>query len=215
MGMNNHNQIVATQYDIIYKAFDTSRVRIWNNVKTFLNNRNDNETLLDCGCGNGKNMVYALELGYICEGFDISHKLLDICYNKKLNVFYNDVLNLNTDKKYDKIISIAVLHHLESVNEQILAINKLLECLNSGGKLLISFWSKEKYFNNLANNKSDCRDFITGPNYVDWKLSKDNVIKRFYYIHDYNSIKDLANKIDAHYDITWEMQNWFITFHKK
>ena len=213
--MNYHNTIVANQYDIIYKAFDTSRVRIWNNVKLFLNNPNDNETLLDCGCGNGKNMVYASKLGYICEGFDISHKLLDICYNKKLNVFYNDVLNINTDKKYDKIISIAVLHHLETVNEQIIAINKLLECLNSDGKLLVSFWSKEKHFDNKDNNKSDCRDFITGPNYVDWKLSKDNVIKRYYYIHDYKSIKDLADKIDSYYDITLEMQNWFITFYKK
>ena len=213
--MNYHNTIIANQYDIIYKAFDTSRVRIWNNVKVFLNNRNDNETLLDCGCGNGKNMVYASELGYVCKGFDISHNLLDICYNKKLNVFYNDVLNINTDKKYDKIISIAVLHHLKNVNEQIIAINKLLECLNSGGKLLVSFWSKEKHFNNQENNKSDCRDFITGPNYVNWKLSKDNVIKRFYYIHDYESIKDLANEIEADYDITWEKQNWFITFYKK
>ena len=129
--------------------------------------------------------------------------------------FYNDVLNINTDKKYDKIISIAVLHHLKNVNEQIIAINKLLECLNSGGKLLVSFWSKEKHFNNQENNKSDCRDFITGPNYVNWKLSKDNVIKRFYYIHDYESIKDLANEIEADYDITWEKQNWFITFYKK
>jgi len=81
--------------------------------------------------------------------------------------------------------------------------------------LLVSFWSKEKHFNNQENNKSDCRDFITGPNYVDWKLRKDNVIKRFYYIHDYESIKYLADKIEADYDITWEMQNWFIVFYKK
>jgi hypothetical protein len=25
----------------------------------------------------------------------------------------------------------------------------------------------------------------------------------------------LADKIEADYDITWEMQNWFITFYKK
>ena len=82
------------------------------------------------------------------------------------------------------------------------------ECLNSGGKLLASFLVKK--INNLENNKSDSRDFITWPNYVDWKLSKDYVIKRFYYINDYESIKKLAD-----YYITWEMQNWFITFYKK
>ena len=213
--MNLHNMIVANQYDIIYKAFDTSRVRIWNNVKVFLNDIQYCETLLDCGCGNGKNMIYATKLGYICEGFDISQKLLDICYSKNLNVFYSDVLSLNTNKKYDKIIAIAVLHHLESVNEQIIAINKLLDCLNSNGKLLVSFWSKEKHFNNQGNNKNDCRDFIVGPNYVDWKISKENIIKRYYYIHDYNSIKVLADNINVDYDITWEMQNWFVTFYKQ
>ena len=57
--MNKQNNIVAQQYDIIYKSFDTSRVRIWNNVKNFLNENSSSKTLLDCGCGNGKNMVYA------------------------------------------------------------------------------------------------------------------------------------------------------------
>ena len=95
--MNKHNNIVAQQYDIIYKSFDTSRVRIWNNVKNFLNENSSSETLLDCGCGNGKNMVYANTQGYICEGFDISNNLLDICNEKNLNVFYSDVLNFKTN----------------------------------------------------------------------------------------------------------------------
>jgi hypothetical protein len=54
---------------------------------------NGNENLLDCGCGNGKNMLYANSLGYTSEGFDITDNLLYICHNKGLNVFYQDVLN--------------------------------------------------------------------------------------------------------------------------
>ena len=72
--MNNHNKLIASQYNIISKVFDNSRVRIWNNVKQFLldkdnikiihNNIDNTNTLLDCGCGNGKNMIYAQSLGY-------------------------------------------------------------------------------------------------------------------------------------------------------
>lgn len=214
--MNSHNKNIANQYDIICDSFDNSRVRIWNNVKKFLLDRRDsNENLLDCGCGNGKNMIYAKTLGYNCEGFDISDNLLYICYHKELNVFYQDVLNLKTEKKYDKIISIAVLHHLETLEEQISAIRNLCSCLCENGKLLVSFWSMEKQFNGINTEKSDCRNFAVGANYVDWKLNNENIVKRYYYIHDYNSIKLLAKKIDISnitYTITWEEQNWFILF---
>jgi ubiquinone/menaquinone biosynthesis C-methylase UbiE len=240
--MNNHNKLIANQYNIISKVFDNSRVRIWNNVKQFLLDNhvsnNKSSTLLDCGCGNGKNMIYAQSLGYYSEGFDISNNLLDICKNKGLNVYYQDVLTINAvniNKKYNKIRSLAVLHHLQTFEEQIVAIKNLYDCLDSNGKLLVSFWSKEKSLdeiedtnyinnsnifnntnntNNTNNSKSDSRDFVTGPNYVDWKLDKENIIKRYYYIHDYNSIRKLAENINAKYAISWEQQNWFILFSK-
>jgi len=209
--MNVHNKLIASQYNIISKVFDNSRVRIWNNVKQFLlddQGRTAN-TLLDCGCGNGKNMIYAQSLGYHSEGFDISDNLLDI-------------------KKYNKIISIAVLHHLQTFEEQIAAIKILCDCLDNNGKLLVSFWSKEKTLEDIkeyrkdgqalivpdVRSKSDSRDFVLGPNYVSWKLDRENIIQRFYYIHDYKSIQELAKNINVKYTISWEQQNWFILFTK-
>jgi tRNA (uracil-5-)-methyltransferase TRM9 len=247
MKMNNHNKLIASQYNIISKVFDNSRVRIWNNVKQFLLDKGDaadtadassgatassrTNTLLDCGCGNGKNMIYAQSLGYHSDGFDISNNLLDICKNKGLNVYYQDVLNLNITKKYNKIISIAVLHHLQTFEEQVSAIKILCDCLDNNGKLLVSFWSKEKTLDDIkeyrqgsqgsrgiiANDvrrKSDSRDFVAGPNYVSWKLDRENIIQRFYYIHDYKSIQELAKNINVKYTISWEQQNWFILFTK-
>ena len=76
----------------------------------------------------------------------------------------------------------------------------------------------EKQFNGLNTEKSDCRNFAVGANYVDWKLNNENIVKRYYYIHDYNSIKLLAEKIDISditYTIAWEEQNWFILFCKQ
>jgi predicted TPR repeat methyltransferase len=251
MKMNIHNKLIASQYNIISKVFDNSRVRIWNNVKQFLldDQARTANTLLDCGCGNGKNMIYAQSLGYHSDGFDISNNLLDICKNKGLNVYYQDVLNLNITKKYNKIISIAVLHHLQTFEEQVAAIKILCDCLDNNGKLLVSFWSKEKTLEDIkeyridcqdsrgsqggpdsqdsqgsqgsqgitANDmrsKSDSRDFVQGPNYVSWKLDRENIIQRFYYIHDYKSIQELAKNINVKYTISWEQQNWFILFTK-
>jgi len=214
--MNFHNNIIANQYDLIANSFDNSRVRIWNTVKEFLNNYNTNDTLLDCGCGNGKNMIYANKIGYNSEGFDISKNLLKICTTKNLNVYYSDVLNFKATKKYNKIIAIATLHHLETIKEQKIAIINLLNSLCDNGSLLVSFWSKEKNFNeeNYIKNKIDYRNFESGPNYVKWKLSPDNIINRFYYIHDNNSINNLAESFGYNYIITWELQNWFILFYK-
>jgi tRNA (uracil-5-)-methyltransferase TRM9 len=248
MKMNNHNKLIASQYNIISKVFDNSRVRIWNNVKQFLLDdgyasdaggagSSRTNTLLDCGCGNGKNMIYAQSLGYHSDGFDISNNLLDICKNKGLNVYYQDVLNLNITKKYNKIISIAVLHHLQTFEEQVAAIKILCDCLDNNGKLLVSFWSKEKTLEDIkeyridcqdsqggqdspgitandVRSKSDSRDFVAGPNYVSWKLDRENIIQRFYYIHDYKSIQELAKNINVKYTISWEQQNWFILFTK-
>ena len=209
VSINYHNQIVSYHYDLIAESFDTSRVRIWNSVKEFLNDSSNKINLLDCGCGNGKNMVYASKLGYDCVGFDISNKLLDICKSKGLDVFYCDIINDNIiNEKFNKIISIAVLHHLETIELQKKAIMNLINLLEPGGELLISFWSLETGIN---DTKRDYRDFKLGPNYVDWKLNKNKTIKRFYYIHDYKSIINLIKDIpDITYVINWEFQNWFV-----
>jgi hypothetical protein len=140
-------------------------------------------------------------------------------------------LNLKANKKYNKIISIAVLHHLQTFEEQVAAIKILCDCLDNNGKLLVSFWSKEKTLEDIkeyridcqdgqgitandVRSKSDSRDFVSGPNYVSWKLDKENIIQRFYYIHDYKSIQELAKNINVKYTISWEQQNWFILFTK-
>ena len=108
----------------------------------------------------------------------------------------------------------------------------MCDCLDNNGKLLVSFWSKEKTLEDIkeyrkdgqdgqglivpdVSSKSDCRDFVSGPNYVNWKLDRENIIQRFYYIHDYKSIQELAKNINVKYTISWEQQNWFILFIKE
>lgn len=202
---------IAHQYDTIYKDFDRSRIRIWNAVKTFLPITKDNLKLLDAGCGNGKNMIYANNQGYITKGFDISNNLLELSRKKNLNVYYNNILDI-TENFYDKIICIAVIHHINDIDKQKQAILNLINQLVIGGELLLSVWSYEIFLDKeCKNNKqlNDYRKFNIGHNFFKW----NNKCDRYYYIHNYESfcnlIKNVSYETDISYNITYEKQNWF------
>ena len=203
---------IANQYDIIAHKFDKSRVRIWNNVKKFIEDNDilNTNKLLDAGCGNGKNSLYAKQFNYDVTSFDISSELIKICKDKGLNIHYNNILDCddNLMNIYDKCICIAVIHHIDSMELQCKAIINLLNYLKNKGELLISVWSYEK------NDELNYREFHQiGHNYIEWDKEP---VKRYYYIHDkesfINLIEMVENNIDGFqidYEITWERQNWF------
>ena len=221
---------IEEQYNKIAVRFDTSRRRIWNNVKKFLLNSDINikEKLLDAGCGNGKNSLYAMSNNYEVTGIDISNNLLEICLKKGINVYYKNIIELEINDQYDKCICIAVIHHINSIELQCDAIVRMINSLKYKGELLISIWSYEKCNilsindneDNMLKNENDYRDFEIGHNYIDWKLEgiSNEIVKRYYYIHDYNSFKNLIemvkNIINIEYIITWEKQNWFCKISK-
>ena len=203
---------IEKQYDNISKDFYRSRIRIWNAFKKFLPETKNNLKLLDAGCGNGKNMIYAIDQGYIAKGFDISKNLLEISLKKNLDVYYSNILDIENYDNYDKIICIAVIHHINDVNKQKQAILNLINQLVLGGELLISVWSYEiRLDEEKQNNKqlNDYRKFTVGHNYFKW----NNKCDRYYYIHDYKSfsnlIKEVSYETNISYNITYEKQNWF------
>ena len=216
---NFHNSEIEKQYDIISDEFDGTRNRIWDSVKTFLQNNNSikhKKTLLDIGIGNGKNTLYAQQYNFDCTGTDISTNLIKICQGKGItNVYKKDILELNQSDygTFDCIICIAVIHHLQTIEDQKTAIKNMINCCNKNGKILISVWSHE-ILNDNEKSKNDYRSFKIGPNLVVWNSrNKDFSIDRFYYIHNidtfYQMIQDIQEEIDFTYKIKWEKQNWF------
>ena len=222
--VNSHSTMVANQYDLISDEFDDSRVRIWNKVKEFLikHQKSNTQSLLDAGVGNGKNVIFANSLNYYGVGIDISEKLLEICERKGVHAYNLDVLDLTPDKygKFEKIISIAVLHHLESIQSQIQAIVNMLDCLEDNGHLLISVWSHEiTNIFSTTQESIECRKFEVGPNLVNWNSkNKKNSIKRYYYIHNFVSFYvmmcQVSEIVPISFAISWEKQNWFCEIHK-
>jgi ubiquinone/menaquinone biosynthesis C-methylase UbiE len=58
-------------YDKIADQFNNTRYKIWGSVKTFMDALPINSSVLELGCGNGKNMLYRSDINI--KGIDISN----------------------------------------------------------------------------------------------------------------------------------------------
>ncbi len=194
-------------YSSFAKEFDQSRFSVWNCVQTFLSSieKPDEKKLLDAGCGNGKNMVYANKLGFQTIGFDVCPELVSICKSKTLNVYQNDILS-EIKEKYDVIICIAVIHHLKSVEERNKVLTNLYNALNPGGKLLVTAWSFELFdYEGKVFEKA-------GDNIVGWNKKAE----RYYYIYNEKDWKKQMKdcELEDKCNISWEKQNWISVIEK-
>jgi 2-polyprenyl-3-methyl-5-hydroxy-6-metoxy-1,4-benzoquinol methylase len=205
-------------YSNIISHFDKTRSYIWNCVKTFLTQfEPNNKLLLEAGCGNGRNLIYAKSIGFQVEGYDICQDFVSLCNNKGLNCFTWDIRN-QIQNQYDIILCIAVIHHLENKQERLLAINNLFIILKPEGQLLITLWSletKQQY-----RNATSPKIFNKGDNLVPWKTHLGEIkTYRYYYIYDRKSIEQLIIDFQslnqsAVIELDWEEQNWILKISK-
>lgn len=179
--------------------FDTTRVRIWKGVREFLSSLNEGSSILECGCGNGKNINYFQKNGFVVSGFDFSENLVKLCQNRSYNVKLGDIRKIPfKDNSFDNIICIAVLHHLDKEVDRILAIKEMMRVCKPGGKILVSVWAVEQ-------EKEENRSFAFGGNMV-----KYNDTFRYYYIYDEQHIKKFLKKYELPVEnFFWEKGNWF------
>jgi len=195
-------QNVCNVYDNINKDFSITRYKIWPSVENFLNNFNVESKILEVGCGNGKNMIDRPENFYGC---DICKGFVNICKEKGLNVVQSDATNLPyEDNFFDVTISIAVIHHLSTIERRKKAIEEMLRVTKVGGSLLVEVWGLEN------NNKASGPDTM-----VPWNRS-DKIFYRYYHFFEKDEIIDLIKSFSncEIKKIYWEKFNWLIEFTK-
>lgn len=105
-------------------------------------------TVLDIGCGEGRNSIYLAGLGLNVDAFDMSEagifKLKKIAEenNIKVNAWVQDLTTFEFCQPYDLIISHGVLHLVEKHDWQKI-INDIKDNTNQGGLNIIGIFTNK------------------------------------------------------------------------
>ena len=179
---------VKNIYEAIASEFSDKRYNKWDWIDEFINSFPNNSTMLDIGCGNGRNM---LNTKHCFFGIDNCEQFVKISLKRKLQVILSDMTSLPFMNNYfDGIISIASFHHLSTTERRENALAEMKRVLKPNGRLLLSIWSINQSHNKKLHNK-----FVYGDNIIPWKDSKGNIKgNRYYYIFQEDEIYCLLKK---------------------
>lgn len=133
--MSHFNQ-AANTWDSNEKVQMMAELALKTKEKLALKNKVD---ILDVGCGTGLFCFEFVDLAKSITGVDTSEGMLAVFntkanHNEKYKSFNIDLEKDNLELSFDLIISSMVFHHLESPDDMVLKLSRLL---NSGGKMAI------------------------------------------------------------------------------
>ncbi len=193
--INNKNMdedtFVKGAYDKISNEFKKRRVFTWKWCDNFINELKKHSTLLDIGCGTGRNMNYK---DIYTIGIDISIEQLKECDE---NTIQCDMTKMPLkNNSIDNIISIASFHHLTTVERRNQCLSEMRRILKPGGKILLSVWSFDQ-------PKKTRRIFNSyGDTIVYWRE-----IPRYYYIFKKNEIINILTVYFKIINYFWDCGN--------
>ena len=104
-------------YNAIAESFSSTRRFVWQGLEPLYNYALPREKVLDLGCGNGRLLQIFKEIDIDYTGVDSAEKLIEIAKKLYPNAKFQvvDALHLPfPTNHFDKIYSIAVLHHIPS-----------------------------------------------------------------------------------------------------
>lgn len=182
-------------YNEIAQEFSATRERVLGEIEFLFNDYvMPGDKVLDLGCGNGLFFQFLKDKDIDYIGVDFSEKLIGIARKKypKIKFQVADALNLPFPNNYfDKIYSIAVLHHIPSEQFRMQFFKEVRRVLKPNGFFILTVWKTESKKNlNLFLRCTALR--LTG------KLEKGDTFRPWgnkdaeRYFH-YFSEKELAN----------------------
>ena len=161
-------------YNTNAKEFTESTVNVdfAETQNKFLSKVGARASILDFGCGSGRDTKYFLEKGYLVDAIDGSEELCKIASEYTgitvQKMFFQDLQEV---KKYDAIWACSSILHLP-YQELVDVMKKIAEALKDGGLLYTSFKYGEfegirngRYFTDMTEEKlakllEDVEDFV-------------------------------------------------------
>jgi ubiquinone/menaquinone biosynthesis C-methylase UbiE len=147
---------VHATFDDISDEFDETRYKPWPETIEFLKNMTGGSQVLDLGCGNGRNSVYATQNNLPVIGVDISGSMVSIARSKYKELaaksplmdaqfIRSDLEALPfSDNSMDAAVCVATLHHIPSGAARSKAASELRRVLKPGGSAFISVWDLDQ-----------------------------------------------------------------------
>lgn len=159
--------------------------------KRFLNRKfkASERTLLDIGCGDGRFLKKANDLGYKVSGIDLNRILINKIRNESdIKVYSMDLKKFNNKfsyKRFDVITFFEVLEHIKNPNN---FINLVKNNLNNHGRIVVSVPNRDRFRFELEKYQK----WDSPPHHNTWwseRALKSLLIRKGFNILDFKKFK--------------------------
>jgi len=189
-------------YNLIADEFSRTRGKPWEEIRFLFDNYlTGGEKVLDLGSGNGRYFSYFEEKKVDYFGVDNSEKLIEIAksFYPQARFQVANALNLPFPNNFfDKVYSIAFLHHIPSNELRIQSLKEVKRVLKPGGTLILTAWKlhqiKERYLlfkytilKLIGKSKLDFRDI-----FEPWGKK----VKRYYHCFSQRELEKLTKEVE-------------------
>ena len=131
-------------YNLTAEDFSRTRRYVWPGFESLAQYAEPNDKVLDLGCGNGRllDLLRDKKINYI--GVDNSAALITLAQKRypAADFRIGDALKISFASNYfDKIYSVAVLHHIPSEELRLEFLEEVKRVLRPGGLLILTVWN--------------------------------------------------------------------------
>lgn len=199
---------VRATYERIAEPFAASREEPWPEVLSFATSLPEAARIADVGCGNGRHARALAASGHAVVAADFARNLLLIgrrgsrgrLWGQHISWIQAEATTLPLRSgSMDAALCVAVLHHLPSVDERIVALRELRRILRSGGRAFVSVWAFDQpRFRKAVEARQHLPPDVRGDVEIPWTMPDGVVIPRYYHLFQEGELEELIIESGLH-----------------